>query len=126
MRVLIVHSGLILTAGIEDILARQKNLIVKGISSQEYSAVLREIAVFRPGILILDERPKPGDLTVLFERLKGDPNPKIICVNKHNNRIVIYEKTEIEVTRASDLIEIIGSQQRPFYNAAEATRSDRV
>jgi hypothetical protein len=109
MRVLVVHSGLILTAGIEDFLARQEDLSVKGISTGDRSAMLKEIAVFQPSILILDERPTPGHLAVMFKQMKSETNSKIICVNKNNNKIVIYEKTEIVVTQASELIDLIRS-----------------
>jgi chemotaxis response regulator CheB len=113
MRVLVVHSGLMLTAGIEDILAREKDLRVKGISSREYSAVLREIAVFQPDVLIVDENPKPGDLARLLDQMTGSPHLRIIVVNKHSNRLHIYEKKEFEVTRSADLIAVIWSQKAP-------------
>jgi hypothetical protein len=104
-----------LTAGIEDILALERELCVLGIASRDRSPLLDEIAVFQPDILILDENPAPDDLPVLFDQMTGYPDPKIIVVNQHKNSLLIYEKDEIEreieVTQAADLIAVILSRQ---------------
>jgi DNA-binding NarL/FixJ family response regulator len=110
MRVLVIHHDLILGMGIEGLLAREGDIRVKGVNPSKGSGLSAEIADFQPDIIIFDEVPNSSVLSTLFDLMAGYPDPRILVMNVHNNRILIYQRQELEITHSDDLLTVIRSQ----------------
>jgi len=101
-KVLIIHRDLLLGIGIESLLVREKDLIVKGITIS--STMSSDIENFRPNVIVLDETSSFGELNRIFEMLKDCPELRVIVINLRNNQVSVYNKREISITQSNDLV----------------------
>jgi hypothetical protein len=119
MRVLVIHRDLILGMGIEGLLARESDIRVKGLHPGKATGLSPEIADFRPDLIIFDEVPNNGVLSTLFDLMAGYPAPKILVMNVHNNRVLIYQRHELEITQSNELPDMLRSLLDPAQERKE-------
>ena len=101
-KVLVVHSDLMLGAGIENLLAREKDILVMGTSVT--TNMSSDIDKFRPNVIVLDETLSFEDLGRVFDLLKDCPELRVMVINLQDNRVNIYNKREISISQSTDLV----------------------
>ena len=106
-RVLIVTSELLLREGIASLLSREVDIDVMSTNYIDELTLNHEIDQYNPDVVILDERMEYTDLTYLFNLLIDYPKLRVMVLNVINNKVNIYDKAEIEVSRSYDLISAI-------------------
>ncbi len=106
-RVLLVTSELLLRQGIVSLLSREVDINVLSINYVDEKTLFHEIDQYNPDVVILDERMEYTDLTHLFNLLIDYPILRVMVLNVIDNKVNIYDKTEIEVSRSYDLISAI-------------------
>lgn len=108
-RVLVVFSEFMLGVGIESLLQNEKEISVQSITlSQVLSG---EFNHYQPNVVILDETVRFSDLRRVFELLQDCPELRVMVINLQDNRVSIYDKHEILISRSKDLVSAI--QQVP-------------
>lgn len=105
--VLIVTSELLLREGIANILSREVDIEVMSTNYVDENTLIREIDLHNPDVLILDERMEYTDLSYLFDLLIDYPKLRVMILNVIDNKVNVYDKAEIEVSRSYDLISAI-------------------
>lgn len=106
-RVLIVEHQLLLGAGVQSLLTGEADLDVIGISPADQLELVQEIRRFRPDVVVLDEVTYLANPTKLLVFLKNHPKLRVVVVSANDNLVCIYNKQQVLVTRATDLINII-------------------
>lgn len=106
-RVLVVENDLLLGAGIENLLLRESNLDVIGISCWDEEEMIRKIRYLQPATVILDEASFLTHSIRLLARLMQDHELKLVIVNADNNMIQVYHKQNILLMQSSDLIKVL-------------------
>jgi chemotaxis response regulator CheB len=106
-RVLIIRSNQLLAAGVESLLLQKNDVILMSVALNNEMAIRAEIGTFRPDVLILDESQVDPDLAVLLTLIKDFPDLRIVVVNTDANKLHIYEKHDVFVKKAKDLIAFV-------------------
>jgi DNA-binding NarL/FixJ family response regulator len=112
-RVLVFRGENLLTAGVENLLAREDDLLVLGVSDvfEDGFSFEHEIELFHPSVIILDESSLSTDFPFLYEILKKYPQLRVIVVDEGDNLVHIFDKRAIMVAQSTDLIEVIRTDQ---------------
>jgi DNA-binding NarL/FixJ family response regulator len=99
----------LLAAGVENLLAREDDLLVLGAADNDEDGFSfeHEIELFRPSVVILDESSLSTDFPFLYEILKKYPHLRVIVVDEGDNLIHIFDKRVIMVAQSADLIDVI-------------------
>jgi len=119
-RVLVWDTELLMAKGVEFILASETSLEVIGIESKEEADLLNAVERYQPDAVVLcDSDRLLKENSVLMKLLTGFPNLWVIMVSSEDNRIKLYNKRELLLTQASDLSNIISSNQIPVINEKE-------
>jgi stage III sporulation protein SpoIIIAA len=106
-RVLIIENQLLLGAGVQSLLAGEADLDVIGISPVNQAELVQEIRRFRPDVVVLDEVTHLADATRLMTFLKNHPKLRVVVVSANDNLVCIYNKQQVLVRQATDLINLI-------------------
>ena len=103
-RILVVESDQLLVAGVESLLNGERALKVKRVVIDDEVDLTKEIKIFQPSVLIMDDRLYFAKLPVLFGLIKDYPGMRVIVVNSVENRLHVYDKREILITSINDLL----------------------
>ncbi len=106
-RVLILENQLLVGAGLQVLLSREADLEVFGIPFLNSEDLARVINESEPDVIVLDEIGHLTRLTGLLPLLNNVSKLRIVVVSSQDNLIRIYNKHEVLVTHASQLINII-------------------
>jgi DNA-binding NarL/FixJ family response regulator len=110
-RVLIVHADLLLSQGIESLLSREKDLVLRSVHIKILRSWDGLINRFNPNVIILDENVARRELYNLIALIRKSDEYKVIVVSVKKNRVFIYQKQESVVHGASDLVDVIRGEQ---------------
>jgi DNA-binding NarL/FixJ family response regulator len=112
-RVLVFRGENLLAAGVENLLAREDDLLVLGVTNiyEDGFSFEHEIELFHPTVVILDESSLSTDFPFLYEILKKYPQLRVIVVDEGDNMVHIFDKQVIMVAQSNDLIDVIRRDQ---------------
>jgi DNA-binding NarL/FixJ family response regulator len=96
-----------LTSGVENLLIRQNGMNIMSTALSDWATLANEIERFHPDVLIFDTSLRFTDLTSLLDLLKDTPELRVVVMNVHDNRVHVYDKREIIIKHASDLVAAI-------------------
>lgn len=112
-RVLVFRGENLLAAGVENLLAREDDLLVLSATEigEDGFSFEHEIELFHPSVVILDESSLSTDFPFLYEILKKYPHLRVIVVDEGDNLVHIFDKRVIMVAQSTDLIDVIRRDQ---------------
>jgi hypothetical protein len=103
-RVLVVHNNLLLVAGVESLLLRQLDLVVKGTPFISKKALIQEINHFHPHVILLDYSLQISEIIFCIFSMPGFQDIRVMAVNIENNYVHIFDKYQIEVRQGKDFL----------------------
>jgi len=106
-RVLIVENQILLGAGVQSLLGDETDLEMRGISPTSQVDLIHEIRQYQPDIVVVNASSHltvPGKLLFAVD---NHSQLRVVVISADDNRVCIYEKHEVFMTRASDLLDII-------------------
>lgn len=106
-RVLVATHEMLLGAGIESLLLRQKELDLVGITPGSSADLIKKITRLKPEIVILDEGMYLVSAKELLTFLNDWPEMRLVVVSANENRVQVYNKRQIRVTQSMDLVEMM-------------------
>ncbi len=106
-RVLIINSEDLFSAGLAAFIRSEDGFEVIDKNIINKSALVGAMEEFRPGVLIISERLLVTYLSAIFGCLRDSTALRVIVFNEQENLLQIYEKEEVVVEGASDLIAAI-------------------
>ena len=113
-RVLVFGDGLLLDSGIVNLLSREADLEIVEMASDDTAALLRQIELFQPTVVVLDELTYLADRTKLLAFLENDPEIRVVMVSADSNLMSIYQGRQVAITQATDFVNIVrGVQSLP-------------
>lgn len=119
MRVLIIQSNSILTAGIISLLQQNENFEVMIASYRTTKDLNRLIDQFLPMAVIIDICIGESKINAMFTLLASHPETRFLVVSLADNRVQIFTNQTQSVNYIDDLINII--QGFPFDQSLRAT-----
>lgn len=111
-RVLVVHSNLLLIAGVESLLLRELDLVVKGTPLTSKEALLNEIEKFKPHVILLDQSLQLSEFLLSIITLNEFSDIRLMVINVENNLVNVLDKYQIEVTQGKDLLNALQWETR--------------
>lgn len=106
-RVLVVETGTLLGAGVQNLLTRRSTLEVVGIAPEDEADLLRTIQQLQPNIIVLDETTSPIRLPSLMDHLRDYPHVRVVAVNAEDVHAQILEKSQVQTTQVTDFLRFI-------------------
>ena len=103
-RVLVIQSDIVLAIGVESLLLREKdlNMIVRSLG--DGTGLREEFERFQPEVLVVFENTDLSDLQLLINLIKDFANMRIVVLDADGDRARVYDKHDILIKEASDLI----------------------
>jgi chemotaxis response regulator CheB len=93
----------------ENLLTSESDLeVIRGETGGE-AKLVRTIERYQPDFVLLDECSSGKEDNLPFRLLSAYPDLRVIMVGTIENRVRLYHRREIEITRASDLANLIRS-----------------
>jgi chemotaxis response regulator CheB len=106
-RVLVVRGDHWLSAGIESLLAREKDFELVGVSLDDESDIFDVLEKFKPEVIIVDEIIRHSHLITLLSFLKDNSKMRLILVSVRDKFIYLFHRQEILVSSVGDLFAVI-------------------
>jgi chemotaxis response regulator CheB len=106
-RVLVVENKSLLGAGLENLLSTDPSLIVHGTSSGGDVELHQAIKDFRPDVIVLVQATAVPGFSQLFDRFADYPRLRVVTVSQDGAQVLIYDRHQVSVQRATDLITAI-------------------
>jgi DNA-binding NarL/FixJ family response regulator len=106
-RVLVVETGSVLGAGVQDLLSRRSTLEVVGIVPQNKADLLQMIQQFQPHIIVLDETAGLIQVHNLMDHLRDFPRLRVVAINAEDMNAQVLEKSEVPTTQVTDFLRFI-------------------
>jgi DNA-binding NarL/FixJ family response regulator len=106
--ILILECELLLGAGLKSLLAEETTLNIRGISANNRVELLEQIVQLQPDVIVLDALSslvEPGQLLTAFNTYSK--SLRLLAVNTNDNQVCIYDRRQILLTRAHDMIELM-------------------
>jgi len=112
-----------LAAGIRSVLSRETNLHVAAIAPKCEAALIEEIRLLQPDVVVLDETTHIVRLAKLLGLLEDYPDLRVVVLRTTDNRVRVYDKQEVSVAQIADLVEVIRHGSTPSCSGEGATHS---
>jgi DNA-binding NarL/FixJ family response regulator len=106
-RVLVVETGSLLGAGVQNLLSRRSTLEVVGLVPKSEAELLQVIRQFRPRVIVLDETTSMIRLPSLMDHLRDYPQVRVVAVNAEHAYAQILEKSQVSTSRVTDFLMFI-------------------
>ncbi len=114
--VLIIDNELLLGASIERLLSAEARLYVIGVTSPDEATLLGIIKHLQPDIVIMDETYFLSLGLRLLIELLDYPQLRLITLSADNNRVQMYYKEQVCITRVADLVHFIRGSKKWLQN----------
>jgi DNA-binding NarL/FixJ family response regulator len=114
MRVLVINSEDLLSAGVESLLSREVDFEIIKKQIPDRSALASALKEFQPDVVITNEKLLFTYPSTMIGLLKVIPGLCVIVLDENENILHVYVKKEVVVKRAMDLIATIRSSERLF------------
>jgi DNA-binding NarL/FixJ family response regulator len=105
--VLVIENERLLGAGIENLLRREVDLQVTGVTVEDESALLQAISRAGADVVVLDEATT--DATSLLAILENHPRLRVLVVSADGDLVRMYDARQVTVTQATELVALIKS-----------------
>jgi hypothetical protein len=105
--VLIVENGLLPSAGIAKLLARQADLCVIPIPYESASQLMEQITLHQPEVVVLTSElatPQREELSSVFTSCR---HFRLVVVDMEEDCIDVYDKRQVPVSRSNDLLAVV-------------------
>jgi hypothetical protein len=106
-RVLVVINKVLFRVGLESLLSQQKEWDLKTIVYQNDNTLVAAIKDFQPEVILVDEGVQIKDLPNVLGIFSDFPEIRLLVVNSQENRIQVYDKREIPISRPEDLFNAV-------------------
>lgn len=106
-RVLVATREMLLGAGIEGLLIRQKDLDLVGVTSGSGPELIKKITRLQPEVVILDETMYLDSATSLLSFLDERPEVRLVIVSANDNRVQVYDKRQMQVMQSSNTADLV-------------------
>lgn len=110
-RVLIIEEDSLFSNGVELLLVLQENLEIVGSVRADLQVVTAEIQATNPNVIIISDDIATSNAQLIMSLLRAYPDLRIITFSLEDNRINVYDKREVIVSTASDLITAITEEK---------------
>jgi chemotaxis response regulator CheB len=107
IRTLIISNGLLLSSVIECLLSHEEDLLIATTNKSRLNHLLEEVNKTQPDVLIVDNENYYQHVNVLDELIKKSPNLRLLIVDPKSNFVYVYEKKQITILCAEDLLNVI-------------------
>ena len=107
IRVLIIHSNLLLLAGVENLLTRENDLQLSSVDFKNEKCLENTIARLKPNVVIFDDNVRFEDESILWGLIKKSPALRILIVGANKNLVQLFDKQEIQISHFKDLVTAI-------------------
>ena len=107
IRVLIIHSNLLLLAGVEDLLTHENDLQLSSVDFKNEKCLENTIARLKPNVVIFDDNVRFEDESILWGLIKKSPALRILIVGANKNLVQLFDKQEIQISHFKDLVTAI-------------------
>lgn len=107
IQVLICHCVMLLGLGVESMLAQSAQFDVMSSYPKDLSDILALVRRYRPDVVILGGCFDISQNAIFSELLAREPHLRVISVHTDNNWLQIYQRRDVLVTPASNLVQII-------------------
>ncbi len=104
-RVLVIENQQLLGAGIENLLRREVDLNVLGITPKDEKTLLDTMHRYRPDVVVLDEAST--DATRLSALLQDSPELLLVVVSADDHLVRLYESRNVTIVEAAELADLI-------------------
>jgi len=106
--IVLLGQGDLLSSSVELLLKAQKGWNVINIpNGNNLEALKKAMDKFHPNVVIIHQGSCTGDLKLPTDLLRNLPDVKVITLSSKDNLIEIYNKQNVIVKSASDLISVI-------------------
>lgn len=106
--IVILGQGDLLSSSVELLLKAQKGWNVINIPNDyELKALNKTVDKFKPDVVIIHQGNCTGEMNLPTDLFRNLPDVKVITLSSKDNLIEIYNKQNIIVKSASDLISVI-------------------
>jgi len=106
-RVLVATREMLLGAGIEGLLIRQKDLDLVGVTSGSGPELIKKITRLQPEVVILDETMYLESASPLLSFLNERPEVRLVIVSANDNRVQVYDKRQMQVMQSSNTTDLV-------------------
>ena len=107
------HADL-LGEAIESILTAARNWqVIKVLDNQDVEVLIQEVEKTHPEIVIINQGHCAHSFPVPIHLIEDFPKLRVITINPDNNLVEIYNKQEICIEEASDLLSVIDKHSHP-------------
>jgi DNA-binding NarL/FixJ family response regulator len=107
-RVLLFGDNHLLATGVENLLVREDDLLVLGVTNNDGDLPLEhEIDLFKPSVIIFDESMFLTHFSYFYLLIKKYPQLRVIVMDEGDNILQIFDKQVTMVVESADLINVI-------------------
>ncbi len=106
-RVLVVQNESLLGAGIESLLNRDTGLDIQGIQAEDEAALVKQIKLNEPDVIIIDEHESFVDSVHILTLFDHSPNLRVIGVSTENGMVRVYDKNQFTITRPEEFARVV-------------------
>ena len=111
--VVLLDGNNILSAGLASLITENQDLQLEHLSRVDNLSILDAIGRRRPDVIVITESA-PNDLTRILELLETthpDGPWRIMIVRQDRNRIDLYDKRQVMISRRQDVIDLFNDSQ---------------
>jgi DNA-binding NarL/FixJ family response regulator len=104
---MVFGSGLLLDAGIANLLSLEPDMEIVDLSADETTGIVEQIERFQPDVVVLDEITYQAGETGLLAFLERSSEPRVVIVSADSNLLFIYEGHQVPIKEATDLVDAV-------------------
>ncbi|MFQ5420035.1 MAG: hypothetical protein ACE5EY_06695 [Anaerolineae bacterium] len=106
--ILIIEPDSLLGESIRQVLGSEKNLQVISVSPQSESQLIEEFNLNRPNTIILSQASRfLRPIVNWFRNCRDCDHVQLILISPFNNEVEIYKKSNLQTTKARDLVQLV-------------------
>lgn len=102
--ILLVQSEMLLSAGVESLLAHEGDFVVKSTQAKTSRELIGEIIRFKPQVLVFDDSLASLIAPLLLDLFDFVPRMRILRVSYWTNHIQVYWYKDVDITGTEDLL----------------------
>ena len=106
-RILIVNVRSLLIEGVERLLKVNGEFVVNSVFSEDHAALVREIELLKPHVIIIDEITSFTEPARLIASLMNIQNIRLIVVNNRDSVMEVYDKYECAISHPAQFVEAV-------------------
>jgi hypothetical protein len=109
INVLLYSNENLLNVGIKSLITRDRNLVLTTLKGSMLKEFIETAFQLQPDVIIVEQGLLLENSELLNHLLKGLKDPRVITLDEEHNILQVYTRQEVLIQQASDLIDIIRS-----------------